>query len=65
MLINMELASYAAGRHEPLRHQGHQPDSTIGQIIQGSVPFAIIMGLEIVLLCLAPDLATWLPAVLQ
>ena len=30
-----------------------------------SVPFAIIMGLEIVLLCLAPDLATWLPAVLQ
>ena len=45
--------------------KGISPDSTIGQIIQGSVPFAIIMALEIVLLCLAPDLATWLPAVLQ
>ena len=44
--------------------KGISPASTIGQIIQGSVPFAIIMALEIVLLCLAPDLATWLPAVL-
>ncbi len=31
----------------------------------GSVPFAIIMALEIVLLCFAPQLATWLPSVLQ
>lgn len=66
MLINMELALITPPVGMNLFViKGISPDSTIGQIIQGSVPFAIIMGLEIVLLCLAPDLATWLPAVLQ
>ena len=66
MLINMELALITPPVGMNLFViKGISPDSTIGQIIRGSVPFAIIMGLEIVLLCLAPDLATWLPAVLQ
>lgn len=66
MLINMELALITPPVGMNLFViKGISPDSTIGQIIQGSVPFAIIMALEIVLLCLAPDLATWLPAVLQ
>ena len=65
MLINMELALITPPVGMNLFViKGISPDSTIGQIIQGSVPFAIIMALEIVLLCLAPDLATWLPAVL-
>ena len=64
MLINMELALITPPVGMNLFViKGISPDSTIGQIIQGSVPFAIIMALEIVLLCLAPDLATWLPAV--
>ena len=66
MLINMELALITPPVGMNLFViKGISSDSTIGQIIRGSVPFAIIMGLEIVLLCLAPDLATWLPAVLQ
>ena len=66
LLINMELALITPPVGMNLFViKGISPDSTIGQIIQGSVPFAIIMALEIVLLCLAPDLATWLPAVLQ
>ena len=63
VLINMELALISPPIGMNLFViKGISPDSTIGQIIQGSVPFAIIMALEIVLLCLAPDLATWLPA---
>lgn len=66
MLINMELALITPPVGMNLFViKGISPDSTIGQIIRGSVPFAAIMALEIVLLCLAPQLATWLPAVLQ
>lgn len=66
MLINMELALITPPVGMNLFViKGISPDSTIGQIIRGSVPFAAIMALEIVLLCLAPQLAIWLPAVLQ
>ncbi len=66
MLINMELALITPPVGMNLFViKGISPNSTIGQIIQGSVPFAIIMALEIVLLCFAPQLATWLPSVLQ
>lgn len=66
MLINMELALITPPVGMNLFViKGISPDSTIGQIIRGSVPFAAIMALEIVLLCLAPQIATWLPSVLQ
>ena len=66
MLINMELALITPPVGMNLFViKGISPDSTIGQIIRGAVPFAVIMGFEIVLLCFAPQLATWLPAVLQ
>lgn len=49
MLINMELALITPPVGMNLFViKGISPDSTIGQIIQGSVPFAIIMALEIV-----------------
>ena len=45
--------------------KGISPESSIGQIIRGSMPFAAIMALEILLLCFAPQMATWLPQVLK
>ncbi|MCH3959737.1 MAG: TRAP transporter large permease subunit [Selenomonas sp.] len=66
LLINMELALITPPVGMNLFViKGISPDSKIQQIIAGSIPFAIIMALEIVLLCFAPGLATWLPAVLQ
>ena len=66
MLINMELALITPPIGMNLFViKGISPDSKIQQIIAGSIPFAIIMALEIVLLCFAPQLATWLPSVLQ
>lgn len=66
LLINMELALITPPVGMNLFViKGISPDSKIQQIIAGSIPFAIIMALEIILLCFAPGLATWLPAVLQ
>lgn len=66
MLINMELALITPPIGMNLFViKGISPDSTLQQIIKGSIPFALIMAGEIALLCLAPDLATWLPTVLK
>lgn len=66
MLINMELALITPPIGMNLFViKGISPDSRIQQIIAGSIPFAVIMVLEIVLLCMLPELATWLPSVLK
>ena len=66
LLINMELALISPPIGMNLFViKGISPDSTIGQIIRGSMPFALIMALEILLLCFVPELATWLPRVLK
>ena len=66
MLINMELALITPPIGMNLFViKGISPDSTLQQIIKGSIPFALIMAGEIALLCLTPDLATWLPTVLK
>jgi tripartite ATP-independent transporter DctM subunit len=40
---------------------GIAPDISLKTILQGSIPFVLCMVLAIVLLCLFPGLATWLP----
>ena len=66
MLINMELALITPPIGMNLFViKGISPDSRLQQIIAGSIPFALIMVLEITLLCLFPELATWLPSILQ
>ena len=37
------------------------PDITLRQILVGSLPYVMCMVLGIVLLCLMPGIATWLP----
>ena len=66
MLINMELALISPPIGMNLFViQGISPDSKIQQIIAGSIPFALLMVAEIVLLCFVPQLATWLPSVIK
>ena len=66
MLINMELALITPPIGMNLFViKGISPDSTLQQIIKGSMPFAALMALEIAILCVAPELATWLPSVVK
>src|SRR5688572_2404189 len=37
------------------------PDITLGQILRGSLPYVLLMMLAIVILCIFPAIATWLP----
>ena len=66
MLINMELALITPPVGMNLFViKGISEDSSIQDIIAGSMPFALIMVAEIALLCFVPEIATWLPAVLK
>lgn len=66
MLINMELALITPPVGMNLFViKGISEDSSIQDIIYGSAPFGFIMALEIVLLCFVPEIATWLPSILQ
>jgi tripartite ATP-independent transporter DctM subunit len=42
--------------------KGIAPDISIGKILKGSFPFVLLMILQIVLLCIFPEIATWLPS---
>jgi tripartite ATP-independent transporter DctM subunit len=41
--------------------QGIAPDISIGKILKGSFPFVLLMILQIIILCIFPEIATWLP----
>lgn len=45
--------------------QGVSPDSKMTQIVKGVMPYAIVMGIEMLILCFFPGLATWLPSVVK
>jgi tripartite ATP-independent transporter DctM subunit len=42
--------------------QGIVPDIPLATVLRGSVPFILLLLLGIVILCIFPQLATWLPA---
>ncbi len=66
MLLNLELALITPPVGMNLFVlQGVSPESRMTDIIRGVIPFGIIMMLEIVILCFFPEIATWLPSVLQ
>ncbi len=53
-----------AGRPQHLRHQEHRPDIPLSEIIWGTLPFVIMMAAAILVLCLVPGIALWLPDLL-
>ncbi len=66
MLINLELALITPPVGMNLFVlQGISPNSKMTEIVRGAIPFALVMAFEILLLCLFPGIATWLPGVLK
>ncbi|MBP3812026.1 MAG: TRAP transporter large permease [Acidaminococcaceae bacterium] len=45
--------------------QGVSPDSKMTQIVKGVMPYALVMAVEMLILCFAPGLATWLPSIVR
>ncbi len=45
--------------------QGVSPDSKMTQIVKGVMPYAAVMAFEMLILCLVPELATWLPSIVK
>jgi len=44
---------------------GIAPDISIGEILRGTMPFVLMMVLGIILLCVFPQIVTWLPDLLM
>lgn len=66
MLINLELALITPPVGMNLFVlQGISPDSKMTQIVRGVIPFGLAMAFEILLLCIFPQLATWLPTIVK
>lgn len=66
MLINLELALITPPVGMNLFVlQGISPDSKMTQIVKGVIPFGLAMAFEILLLCIFPQLATWLPTIVK
>ena len=41
--------------------KGITPDVSLSEILKGSIPFVIMMALAILILCIFPEIVTWLP----
>lgn len=66
MLLNLELALITPPVGMNLFVlQGISPDSKMTEIVKGVIPFGLAMFVLIFILCLFPELATWLPTVVK
>ncbi|MBQ8690879.1 MAG: TRAP transporter large permease [Phascolarctobacterium sp.] len=66
MLLNLELALITPPVGMNLFVlQGISPDSKMTDIVKGVIPFGLAMFVLIFILCLFPEIATWLPTVVK
>ena len=66
MLLNLELALITPPVGMNLFVlQGISPDSKMTDIVKGVIPFGLAMFVLIFILCLFPEMATWLPTVVK
>ncbi len=63
MTINMEIGLNYSTLLDSicLLFKGIAPDISINKVLKGSFPFVLLMILQIILLCIFPEIATWLP----
>ena len=65
MVINMELALISPPEGLNLFILQDMAKATAGEVSRGVIPFLIIIGLFLVLICAVPSLTTWLPSLMQ
>ena len=64
IIMEMELITPPVGMNLFVI-QGVSPDSKMTQIVKGVMPYALVMGIEMLILCFVPGLATWLPSIVK
>ena len=65
MVINKELALISPPEGLNLFILQDMAKATAGEVSRGVIPFLIIIGLFLVLICAVPSLTTWLPSLTQ
>ena len=65
MVINMELALISPPEGLNLFILQNMAKATAGEVSRGVIPFLIIIGLFLILICVFPILSTWLPLLMQ
>jgi C4-dicarboxylate transporter DctM subunit len=65
MVINMEMALISPPEGLNLFILQNLAKATAAEVTRGVIPFIVIMALFLLLICIFPELATWLPALMQ
>ncbi len=65
MVVNMELALISPPEGLNLFILQDMAKATAGEVSRGVIPFLIIIGIFLALVCAVPSLSTWLPSLMQ
>jgi len=65
MVVNMEMALISPPEGLNLFILQNLAKATAAEVTRGVIPFIVIMAVFLLLVCSFPELATWLPALMQ
>ena len=65
MVVNMEMALISPPEGLNLFILQNLAKATAAEVTRGVIPFIVIMAVFLLLVCIFPELATWLPALMQ
>jgi C4-dicarboxylate transporter DctM subunit len=65
MVINMEMALISPPEGLNLFILQNLAKATAAEVTRGVIPFIVIMAVFLLLVCIFPEMATWLPALMQ
>jgi len=65
LVVNMEMALISPPEGLNLFILQNLAKATAAEVTRGVIPFIVIMAVFLVLVCIFPELATWLPALMQ
>ena len=65
MVVNMEMALISPPEGLNLFILQNLAKATAAEVTRGVIPFIVIMAVFLLLVCIFPEMATWLPALMQ
>jgi C4-dicarboxylate transporter DctM subunit len=65
MVVNMEMALISPPEGLNLFILQNLAKATAAEVTRGVIPFIVIMAVFLLLVCIFPEIATWLPALMQ